>query len=209
MTTGTSIGRCILGTVAAVLLAMGTAGATHDEPPRAKGLSAGLVTAYDECTGGNTQTQGAFPVEACSPPARSDSICGFGVLDEVPGKGRLKAKVDDGEVDLSVSLAGLAFGCEGQRLCGVMRARVSTHRCDDPPCTTVDVDLTNGSPAACCTVVGGTCRMRSSVPEGLWDALRDGERAGIEVLACGVRRVTGPSLPGPGRLTFACGLLAP
>jgi hypothetical protein len=119
----------------------------------------------------------------------------------------VKASVGPIGVELLISMTGLAIGCEGQRLCGVFDARVTSHYCAQQPCSSADAKLSNELASACCTVTQGKCRLRSVVPSQGWGAFT-GQRAGIEVLGCGVRRVTGPDLPGIGHLTFACGLLA-
>ncbi len=48
--------------------------------------------------------------------------------------------------------------------------------------------------------------LRALLQTEVFDALRLGQRVGVELLGCGLRRMSGPSLPG---LTFACGMLAP
>jgi hypothetical protein len=200
---------CGLGMMVLLLAPTGVAWAFHDEPPRGRAFVGGVVTAYEPCTSPNTKTQGISPVSACSPPRRSDPVCGFGTLPGSPGKGKLKADVRRGEIELKTSLSGLTFGCEGERLCGVVTVRVTTHRCNTQPCTTVNVELVNEDPSACCTVSGGRCHFKAANPSEDWDALQDGDRAGVELLGCGLRRVTGPNQPSAGRLTFACGLLSP
>ena len=112
-------------------------------------------------------------------------------------------------MSLTASALGLTSGCEGLRLCGVVTLRVTTHRCNAQPCTTQDIELVNTDLKACCTVSGGRCHFKAANPSEDWDALQDGDRAGAELLGCGLRRVTGPNLPPAGSLTFACGLLSP
>src|SRR5262249_26650276 len=118
-----------------------------------------------------------------------------------------KAQVHDGAIQLSVTASGLGTGCEGHKLCGVVRVRVTTHRCPMSPCTTTDLELTNLSDTACCTVTNGNCKLKTSINTEVFDALRLGQRAGIELLGCGLRRRDGPTPPTG--LTFACGMLAP
>jgi hypothetical protein len=181
----------------------------HDEPPRARALSAGLVTAYEPCTNPNTLTQGVPPVPACSPPERSDPDCGFGNTATSPGKGKVRAEIRRGEVSMNASVLGLTSGCEGHRLCGVVVLRVTTSRCNAQPCTTQDVELINTGDKACCTVSGGRCHFKAANPSENWDALQDGDRAGAEILGCGLRRVDGLNAPSGSSVTFACGLLSP
>src|SRR5262249_50851078 len=117
-----------------------------------------------------------------------------------------KAQVHDGDIQLSVTASGLGTGCEGHKLCGVVRVRVTTHRCPMSPCTTTDLELTNLSDTACCTVTNGNCKLNTRLNTGVFDALRLGQRAGIELLGCGLRRRDAPTPPTG--LTFACGMLA-
>jgi hypothetical protein len=198
-----------LGVVILLAVKAGFAFEAHDEPPRARAFSGGLITAYEPCTAPNTLTQGTSAVPACSPPERSDPVCGFGNVVDSPGKGKVRAEIRQGEVSMSTSALGLTSGCEGHRLCGVVVLRVTTSRCNAQPCTTQDIELVNTDPDSCCTVSGGRCHFKAANPSKDWDALQDGDRAGAEMLGCGLRRVTGPSQPPPGGLTFACGLLSP
>ena len=197
--------------LAALVVAATASGAwaLHDEPPNSRAYAAGLVTAYEPCTAPNTQTQGVAPVPACAAAVRSDPVCGFGNVADSPGRGKVLAQIRNGEVAMNFQALGLTSGCEGHRLCGVIVLRVTTHRCPNQPCTTSDVELINTSPEACCTVSGGRCRFKAANPSEDWDALQDGDRAGAEVLSCGLRRVTGTNQPPAGGLTFACGLLSP
>ena len=181
--------------------------ATHDEPGRGKAVKISMVTTYEPCTSPNTITEGGLPTPACSPPVRSDPVCGFGAQDGQVGMAKAKGVVHDGDVRLSVVASGLGSGCEGHKLCGVVRVRVSTHRCSLSPCTTSDIELTNLSDTACCTVTNGNCKLNTTVNTEVFDALRVGQRAGIELLGCGLRRRDGPTPPTG--LTFTCGLLAP
>ena len=181
--------------------------ATHDEPGRGKAVRISMVTSYEPCTNPNTITEGGLPTPSCSPPVRSDPVCGFGALDGMVGMAKGKAQVHDGDVELSVTASGLGNGCEGNKLCGVVRVRVTTHRCPLSPCTTTDLELTNVSDTACCTVTNGNCKLKTTINTEVFDALRLGQRAGIELLGCGLRRRDG-STP-PTGLTFACGMLAP
>jgi hypothetical protein len=208
MTIRPTIGR-ILGTLVLLMTSAGFSWALHDEPPQARAFSGGLITSYAPCTSPNTQTQGISSVPACSPPVPSDPVCGFGNVATSPGKGKVRAEIRNGEVSMSASALGLTSGCEGHRLCGVVVLRVTTHRCNAQRCTTRNIELVNTDPDACCTVSGGRCHFRAANPSEDWDALQDGDRAGAELLGCGLRRVTGPDQPPAGGLTFACGLLSP
>ena len=197
------------GLIALVATEVSVVWATHDEPGRGRAVRGSLVTAYDPCTAPNTNTLGGFSVPACAPAVRSDPICGFGALDGMLGSGKAKGVVGDGDVGLSAVLSGLGLGCEGTRLCGVIRVRVTTDRCAAGSCTTVDLVLTNESSTACCVVANGRCRVKTTVNTEIFDAIRPGQRAGIEVLGCGLRRVDGPTPPAIDQVSFVCGTLAP
>ena len=187
------------------LAAVRPAGATHDEPAKAKAMKVPLVTAYAPCTAPNTLTDGPIPALACAPPVRSDALCGF----ENRGVGKaLGVARANGDVRLVFTLQGLGPGCDGRRLCATADVRSTTDRCQGFPCPAVDlVNVTTVSDSNCCTVVGGSCKIRTTVNSEVIGTLEPGETAGLEVLGCGLTRIDGPNLP-TGR-TFSCGLLAP
>jgi hypothetical protein len=56
-------------------------------------------------------------------------------------------------------------------------------------------------------VFDGNCRLKTSINTEVFDALRLGQRAGVGLLGCGLRRTSGPNLPTG--LSFNCGMLAP
>jgi hypothetical protein len=200
----------LLSRVVAFALALtvsAMAWATHDEPGKGLSAKAALVTAYEPCTAPNTTTSGLAPFPACSPPVRSDPLCGFNSAVTSAASGRVKAKSRNFDVDLTIVAKGLSVGCEGRMLCGLMSVRVTTDRCTVSPCTVVDlIDIPAAQPDSCCIVTHGVCQLRTSINAEIFDALRYGERAGIELLGCALRRVDGPNLP-TGH-TFSCGLLA-
>jgi hypothetical protein len=70
-----------------------------------------------------------------------------------------------------------------------------------------EIELTNESPTACCQVFNGNRTLKTSINTEVFDALRWGQRAGVELLGCGLRRTSGPNLPTG--LSFNCGMLAP
>src|SRR5262249_52475095 len=117
--------------------------AARRERGRGKAARISMVTSYEACTNPNTSTEGGLPTPSCSPPVRSDPVCGFGSLFGMVGMAKGKAQVHDGDIQLSVTASGLGTGCEGHNLCGVVRVRVTTHRCPLSPCTTTDLELTN------------------------------------------------------------------
>jgi hypothetical protein len=184
--------------------------ATHNEPGKGKSAKASLVTAYEPCTNPNTTTSGLTPWQACSPPVRSDSVCGFETSPiSSAATGRVKAKSQFSDVTFAISAKGLLLSCEGLTLCAVFSVRVSTDRCVQSPCTLVDlINVTGTEVTSCCTVTHGVCQVKSSINREILDALRLGERAGIQILGCGLRRVDGPD-PLPTTNTLECGILAP
>lgn len=196
---------------ALVCVALGwyaAAWATHDEPGKGRAAKAALVTAYQACTSPNTTTSGLLPFPACNPPVRSDPLCGFDYQTVSSSSGRVKARTRNFDVDLTMTAKGLSVGCEGLTLCGVASVRVTTDRCLETPCTVMDmIDILGTQPTACCIVEKGMCTVRTTINNEIFDALRYGERAGIEVLGCGLRRINGPNPPTAH--TFSCGLLAP
>src|SRR5690349_13985970 len=72
-----SFSRTLMSGGIALVMLLGSQARAHDEPRRAKTIKAPLVTAYKACTSPNTYTAGPLPVPACSPPERSDDLCGF------------------------------------------------------------------------------------------------------------------------------------
>lgn len=183
-------------------------GAWHREPAKGKSARTPLVQTYLPCTAPNTTTSGLTPMPACSPPTVADDLCGFAATPSNSASGRVKAKTRNFDVDLIMSARGLAASCEGLTLCGVASVRVTTDRCVVSPCTVADlIDVFQPSETACCVVTDGKCNVRTTINAEIFDGLRAGERAGIEVLSCGLKRVDGPNPPGT--TTFSCGLLAP
>lgn len=189
------------------LLAPATASA-HDEPRRAKSVKAALITAYEPCTNPNTVTAGASSFPACSPPVRSDPLCGFQGPFFKAGYAKANGVTTSmGDFRLSYVAKSLNPGCEGQRLCAVAQVRVTTDRCVEKPCT---LDLPQwyvDSVTGCCTVLGGACRVSTSINNEMLGTLAPGEKTGIEILGCGLKRISGPNPPSG--LTFSCGVLAP
>jgi len=180
----------------------------HDEPKRARLIRAPLVTAYEPCTAPNTFTGGDIPIPACAPPKRSDTECGFQGPYFKAGYGKATAATKTlGDLRLSFVAEALGPGCEGRRLCAFASIRMTTDRCLVHPCT---VDLPNlyvDSPTGCCTVERGACRVSTSINSELLGLLQPGEKTGIEINGCGLKRTDGPNLPAG--LTFSCGVLAP
>jgi hypothetical protein len=179
-------------------------------PAKAKVGRSSLTTAYEPCTSPNTSTEWPIPVPACT-ATRSDPICGFGEGAGSAGSGKFTASLSaNGNLKLSVTATHLGRDCEGHLLCATAAVRTTTDQCLDPPCTTVDIsDAIAASPTACCQVTVGVCRIKTSINQESFGTLAPGQRTGIEILGCGLRRTTGPSHPVAPSKSFVCGLLAP
>jgi hypothetical protein len=198
----------LAGSVAiGVLLAASLAGA-HDEPRRAKTIKAPLVTAYKPCTSPNTMTAGPIPVPACSPPVRSDTECGFQGPFFRAGYGKAAGVTTPlGDFKLSFTAKNLGPGCEGRTLCAVASVRLTTERCLQSPCTIDIPQWLSNTITGCCVVNGGACRVSTSINSEMLGVLQQGEKTGIEIRGCGLKRVDGPNVPSD--FTFTCGVLAP
>lgn len=202
--------RHVLRLVAVVTLAIaGPVAAFHDEPRRAKTLKAPLVTGYVACTAPNTATLGFPALPACYPARRMDELCGFmGSSTVSAGYGKAAAKArPNGDFKVDIYAKGLNAGCEGRKLCGVVRVRATTHRCVQGPCTVVDLDFTGTSPTVCCTVASGACSVSTTINNEVLGTLVVGDRTGLEVYGFGLKRVSGANLPAGN--SFVSGGLTP
>jgi hypothetical protein len=195
--------------VVLALVVTSRAGAFHDEPRRAKTIKAPLVTSYVPCTSPNTVTLGFPALSACHPAQRMDTLCGFANVDtSLSGYGKASGKArPNGDFKIEIVAKGLSLGCEGHTLCGNVRVRATTHRCDEGPCTVVDMDFNVPSPTSCCTVVSGACVVSTTINSEVLGTLVAGDRTGFEVFGFGLKRTTGPDLPTGN--TFASGGLTP
>lgn len=204
--TNSSARRSAIALAAVLAAALPASG--HDEPKRAKSVKAALVTAYEPCTNPNTVIDGPAGFPACSPPVRSDPECGFQGPFFKAGYAKASGVTTPlGDFRLSYVAKGLNPGCEGQRLCAVAQARVTTDRCVQKPCTFDLPQWYVDSVTGCCIVTGGECRVSTSINSEMLGTLAPGEKTGIEILGCGLKRITGSNLPAG--LTFSCGVLAP
>jgi hypothetical protein len=207
--------RIVLQTTAvcAVALCAGLARANHSEPGKGRSVKMPLVTAYAPCTAPNTATAGANPVPACTPPVRNDPYCSFDLPDLQNGSGKASAvSLSNGDIQLKLSARGLGLGCEGHTLCGAISIRATTDRCQaGTACTVIDlINYAATPPTGCCVVTSGTCKLKTSINAIRFDTVRPGDRAGVELFGCGLRRTTlaeGESTL-PTDLTFRCGPLA-
>ena len=191
----TTLGKLLLcGLV--VLGIGGTALATHSEPKVAKSLKTSLVKSYVPCTSPDTVTSTNLP--ACETVVANDPTCDFGPKGSGTAAATvLTASVHD--VQLKVSLKGLASNCEGQTLSGVVSVRVTVDDCTaGDSCTLPDfTDFVVGT----CTVAKGACQIKGTVDAKTPGLLLTGRTTGIEILDCAVKN-------GAAR-TFSCGLLVP
>jgi hypothetical protein len=207
--------RIVLQTTAvcAVALCAGLARANHSEPGKGRSVKMPLVTAYAPCTAPNTATAGANPVPACTPPVRNDPYCSFDLPDLQNGSGKASAvSLSNGDIQLKLSARGLGLGCEGHTLCGAISIRATTDRCQaGTACTVIDlINYAATPPTGCCVVTSGTCKLKTSINAIRFDTVRPGDRAGVELFGCGLRRTTlaeGESTL-PTDLSFRCGPLA-
>lgn len=182
--------------VVVVCMTAGLASAFHDEPRRAKTLKAPLVTSYEPCTTPNTSTHGFPALSACYPAKRMDELCGFTSATTLSGYGRASGKSKpNGDFKIDITAKSLNAGCEGQTLCGIVRVRATTHRCDSGPCTVMDMDFTGSSPTACCTVVSGVCVVSTTINSEVLGTLVVGDRTAFEVFGFGLKRTSGPNPP--------------
>ncbi len=208
----TAVSPFIFGTLALFGMSLfgGFAQATpHDEPGSGRSFKSPLVTAYRACTNPNTITDGPVPFQACTPPTRVDPLCGFGPPG-TRGQGKVKGIARNGDIEITMIAAGLE-GCEGYQLCAQANVRITTEACMGPePCTVTDFAVGEDlSGTTCCVVSNGNCRVKTSVNDQVFGIIQPGQRAGIEVIGCGLKRRTGPGpMPGNGEVTFSCGTLS-
>jgi len=159
--------------------------AAHIEPAKASKASFELVNAYAPCFAPNTVTQtGGFP--ACAPAVPDGgSGCAFGAT----GQGKLTlaktGNATSGTQDLKVSVAakGLNAACEGLTLEVRLSFRLTTDDCPAGSCTAPDLQ-DYGVFGGSCTVVGGQCKIKTTLIPGL--IATNGKNAGIEILGCGL-----------------------
>lgn len=187
---------------------------SHDEPKRAKSVKAALITAYEPCTSPNTETIGsALSIPACSPPVRSDPVCGFQGPFFTAGYAKASGVTTPiGDFRLSYVAKNLNPGCEGRKLCAVAEVRVTTDQCQMKPCTFDLPQWFVDSVTGCCIVTGGQCRVSTSINSEMLGTLIQGGKTGIEILGCGLKRLDKAAddpNPLPSGLSFSCGVLAP
>ena len=203
-----SLRRALRIALAVTLVVAGTAGATHDEPKRAKTIKAPLVTAYQPCTNPNTQTTGTPALPACYPAVRMDEVCGFMDATYLAGHGKAVGGAKaNGDFSVKITAKGLNSGCENRTLCGIVRVRATTHRCTLGACTVQDLDFQGTSPTACCIVQSGYCAVQTTINSEVLRTLVPGDRTGVEVFGFGLKRIDGADLPAGN--TFTSGGLTP
>jgi hypothetical protein len=204
----------ILAVAALAACFAGDARAGHNEPPAGGSLdfrrfNSPLITAYEPCISPNDSSV-AVPLPACHPLVRSDTVCGF---DPTAGSGRLVVLESAAGLNVKVQMRGL-LGCDGEILCPVVTIRRSTDDCssgDPAGCTSADVSADLAFylyPSACGTVSAGVLDIGFPyflIPAASYQP--PGKNTGDEIIGCGVKRETGPSLPL--NLTFSCGIIQP
>lgn len=169
----------VLAVLAALLLHVAPAGATHPHPgPTSKKVVADLVHAYEPCTAPDTATDG-YGYPACTAPVRSDPGCGYGPT----GKGQLKIASSKSRLTVTARFSGLEPACEGSIIAILLYWRATGDVCGGESCTLTD----DFAPAwGACEVVGGKCTI---VPSGAtFGFLPDGGRTGVELRGAEVYR---------------------
>jgi hypothetical protein len=209
----------LVSLIAGGLLLARDAQAQHNEPKKAKVWRVELVRAYEECTDPNTITGGVLGLLACAPAVPSDTECS---IDPQRGKGILKLIVDtnppsdtgySADVKIKVIITKLSPACVGEELRVVSKVRVTTGNCvggGGNGCSVLDLSLplADNLAAKCTVEPTGKCKINTTLNTANQDSelLPLGFGTGVELLECGVERVTGP---GTAVRTFNCGLLIP
>jgi hypothetical protein len=107
---------------------------------------------------------------------------------------------------MSASVKGLNALCENEQLCVSLSFRATTDDCPEGSCTTEDVqdDVIGGFGAGCCTVTGGTCKMKTTLLTAAPGIFANGMNTGVQILGCGLQAQ--PPL-GPHPPELSCGVL--
>lgn len=145
-----------------MLCAAASAWAQIDGPPKAPELRGYFVTAYEECVEPNAKEAESFggDMVGCSPPVRSDDVCGFGT----GGFGKFSLTVSRRGLKVAAKLVGLNDGCEGETLRLAVTGRVTTEACTPARCTLTDAASRFVVPAGPCLVRAGVCKTGGSFP---------------------------------------------
>jgi hypothetical protein len=187
----------------------GLANASHVEPSQAKKAQFTLVNGFDPCETPNTSTQsGNMP--ACAPAVASSGLTGCALL--ATGSGKLSVALTGSpsagnqDLKLAASAKGLNTLCENEQLCVSLSFRATTDDCPEGSCTTEDIQdfVIQGGTPTCCTVTGGTCKIKTTLLTALPGTFANGKNAGIQILGCGLQAQP-PLLPHPPELS--CGVL--
>jgi hypothetical protein len=184
-------------------LLTGPALADHVEPAKASKAQFALVNAFFPCEFPNNnttvQTSGGA---ACTPAAPQD-----GCALTATGSGKVALTVTGSAakgtqaLKVAASAKGLNALCESSQLCLTLSLRETSDDCPEGSCTAED--FPDFEPfGACCTVVGGACKITTSLNATAL-ILANAKNTGLELLGCGLHRSPPPS--GPPALS--CGIL--
>jgi hypothetical protein len=198
--------------VAASLLAVlsGPAGATHVEPSQAKKAQFTLVNGFEPCDplSANTATQsGNMPACAPAVPTFTTGCAMFPT-----GSGKLSVALTgdptkgNEDLKLTASVKGLNALCENEQMCVSLSFRATTDDCPEGSCTTEDIQnfVVEGAPPTCCTVTGGSCKIKTSLLTALPGTFALNKTTGIQILGCGLQAE--PPLA-PRTPELSCGVL--
>jgi hypothetical protein len=199
-----------IGTSAVLLSCLSAVSfASHTEPGQAKKAQFTLVNGFDPCFTSNTATQsGNMP--ACAPAVPSSGLSGCALL--ATGSGKLTVALSGSpsagneDLKLAASVKGLNALCENEQMCVSLSFRATTDDCPEGSCTTEDIQdfVIGGGAPTCCTVTGGSCKIKTTLLTALPGIFATGKNAGIQILGCGLQAEP-PLLPHPPEL--ACGVL--
>lgn len=185
-----------------VVSASRIAHATHVEPAQAKKAQFTLVNGQ-QCLTANTATQSGN-IPACTPPVTAQA-CAL----TATGSGKLSmAVIGSGttqDLKLAASVKGLNQLCESEQLCVSLSFRATSDDCPEGSCTTEDIlNDPIGFGTGCCTVTGGTCKIKTTLSASAPGLFANGKNTGIEILGCGLVAIPPGGFNPPG---LSCGLL--
>lgn len=169
----------LAGVAASLALAAGA------EPAKARKVSGSLVTAYEECPLGTTDSFHEGGIQACTTPVRSDPNCDFGPTGSGSFSFFVKGKGDTVDIWVSARFKGLGAGCEGQELQILPWMRLTSDGCPSGVrCTARDIR----EPDAVCTVVNGGCKTSTHLDIEYTGAVQPGRNLAFELLSVEIKR---------------------
>jgi hypothetical protein len=158
-----------------------------------------IVGAYEPCTVAN-DTTGGLGLPACSPAVPSGGPC---LLDASKGKGSVKAKVKNGDVDIKAKAKGIQ-NCEGESVCAFASFNATSDNCTvGADCTTVeftDFPVTIG--AGCVLIDKEKIKIKTTLNTQLPGAVNPADKVSITIngvklgLPAGTAGVSGKILAG-------------